>query len=239
MKFLDLTLATPAHNLALDQALLDEAEAYGTTEDVLRVWESDRPVVVVGRSTRVAQEVDLAACRAARIDVLRRVSGGASVVAGPGCLMYAVILSCERRPELRMIDRAHRYVLETVARGLRTLVDDVSIQGISDLTRGTRKFSGNSLRCQRHHILYHGTILYQFPLAWLSRYLNEPPRQPDYRQQRRHEAFVDNFPATRPELTGALRAAWNADQALQAWPTRRVEQLAAERYTQDTWNLRL
>ena len=239
MKFLDLTLATPAHNLALDQALLDEAEAYGTTEDVLRVWESDRPVVVVGRSSRVAQEVDLAACRAARIDVLRRVSGGASVVAGPGCLMYAVILSCERRPELRMIDRAHRYVLETVARGLRTLVDDVSIQGICDLTRGTRKFSGNSLRCQRHHILYHGTILYQFPLAWLSRYLNEPPRQPDYRQQRPHEAFVDNFPATGPELKDALRAAWNADQALPAWPTRRVAQLVAERYTRNAWNLRL
>lgn len=239
MRFLNLTLATPEHNLALDQALLDEAEDDVADEDVLRIWESDRPLIVVGRSSRVAEEVNLPACRKMKIGVLRRVSGGASIMAGPGCLMYAVVLSCRHRPELRMIDRAHQYVLGVVAEGLQTLAHDVSIQGVSDLTRGVHKFSGNSLRCQRHHILYHGTILYRFPLPWLGQYLHTPPRQPDYRQQRAHTEFVQNFPATRAELTDALRTAWCAEQPLAQWPVQRVQQLVAERYSRDSWNLRL
>lgn len=239
MKFLDLTLPTAAQNLALDQALLDEAEQSETSEDVLRIWEADYPMVVVGRSSRVHQEVNASACRRDGVPILRRTSGGASIVAGPGCLMYAVVLSSRRQPELRTIDHAHRFVLERIATALRQLVPDVARLGISDLTRGNRKFSGNSLRCQRHHILYHGTILYEFPIQWLSRYLQTPPRQPDYRRQRGHEQFVDNFPASRTAIIQVLKTAWHADNPLESWPERRVAQLVAERYSQPNWNLRL
>ncbi len=34
------------------------------------------------------------------IPVLRRASGGAAIVIGPGCLMYALVLSYELRPSL-------------------------------------------------------------------------------------------------------------------------------------------
>ena len=68
---LNLTLPTPAENLALDEALLEWAEAENRDWEFLRVWESPRPVVVVGRSTRVDLEVNLEACRAHGIDVKR------------------------------------------------------------------------------------------------------------------------------------------------------------------------
>ncbi len=51
MELLELTLATPEENLALDEALLDEAEAAGRPSEVLRLWESILPAVVVGRSS--------------------------------------------------------------------------------------------------------------------------------------------------------------------------------------------
>ena len=47
-------------------------------------------MVVVGRSSRLDEEVHLDACRAAGVPVLRRPSGGAAIVSGPGCLMYAL-----------------------------------------------------------------------------------------------------------------------------------------------------
>ena len=50
-------------------------------------------MVVIGRSSRTADEVDLEYCRAEGIPVLRRCSGGAAVVVGPGCLMYSVVLA--------------------------------------------------------------------------------------------------------------------------------------------------
>ncbi len=72
---------------------LEDAEHAGQPREILRLWESPQTMVIVGSSTRVADEVNLDACRRMRVPVLRRPSGGAPIVAGPGCLMYAVVLS--------------------------------------------------------------------------------------------------------------------------------------------------
>ena len=57
MWFLDLTLETPAANLALDEALLEEAELGETPCELLRVWEPTSPLVVLGRSSQIQNEV--------------------------------------------------------------------------------------------------------------------------------------------------------------------------------------
>ncbi len=239
MKFLALSLATPAENLALDEALLEQAEAGAGPSELLRLWEPTSPFVVVGRSSRVAVEVDQEACRQAGIPILRRPSGGAAVVTGPGCLMYSVVLAYRSRPALRMLDQAHGFVLSVMRRALSQLASDVCIRGTSDLARGDRKFSGNSLRCQREHLLYHGTILYDFPLELISRCLTAPLRQPEYRRQRAHAAFLENFPATQDRLSHAIRSAWDADEPLDTWPAHKVAQLVADRYALPDWNYRL
>jgi len=100
VKLLDLTLESPAENLALDEALLERAECGTKPLEMLRLWESPQPFVVLGRASRVADEVDQEKCRQLGLPILRRPSGGASVLAGPGCLMYAVILSYQRHPDL-------------------------------------------------------------------------------------------------------------------------------------------
>ncbi len=133
MQRLLLTLDTPAENLALDEALLDEAEDQDVPWECMRLWEAPRPMVVVGRSSRVAREVDQAACAERQVPILRRSSGGAAIVAGPGCLMYAVVLSYDLRPELRDINRAHAYVLGRLADSLRNRGQDVQPAGTSDL----------------------------------------------------------------------------------------------------------
>jgi lipoate---protein ligase len=239
MKLLALSLPTPAENLALDEALLEQAEAGTGPSEVLRLWEASSPVVVVGRSSRVTAEVDQRACAQAGIPILRRCSGGAAVVTGPGCIMYSVVLAYGPRPALRALDRAHCFVLSVMCLALSRLAPDVCIRGTSDLARGDRKFSGNSLRCKREHLLYHGTILYDFPLELISRCLLAPPRQPAYRQQRDHATFVENFPATRDRLSACIRSAWEADELLNTWPAREVSELVADRYGQPEWNLRL
>jgi len=236
MQCLDLTLPTPAENLALDDALLEEAEASGRPRETLRLWEPSGLVVVVGRSSRIDGEVRLEACRRAGIPVLRRSSGGAAVVSGPGCLMYALVLSLQLRPELRAVRIAHRHVLTTLADALRPLVPGVRCRGTSDLAIGDagsapeRKFSGNSLRLKRDHLLYHGTLLYDFPLEWAERLLVMPPRQPDYRRGRPHGSFLGNLPVGAAAIRAALRTAWDAGEPRAGWPRELTARLAAERY---------
>jgi lipoate-protein ligase A len=234
MLCLDHTCQNAAENLALDEALLEQAEAGGPGE-VLRLWESPSPVVIVGRSSRLDEEVHLTSCRRRGIAVLRRASGGAAVVAGPGCLMYAVILSYARHPQLQAIDIAHAFVLQRLVDALLPRLPGIARQGTSDLTLADRKFSGNSMRAKRHHLLYHGTLLYEFPLRLMGECLKQPPRQPDYRQSRAHGDFVANLPLTATELKAALVQAWNADEPLTAWPRQAVQRLATEKYGRDDW----
>jgi lipoate-protein ligase A len=239
MKLLDLTLDSPAENLALDEALLEQAEAGHSDCDVLRLWESPQTAVIIGRSSRIDDEVDLARCEQDQIPVLRRCSGGTSVVIGPGCLMYAVVLSYERNPSLRMVDIAHQYVLGNVNEAVRLRLPSAAHRGTSDLTLGERKFSGNSLRCKRDHLLYHGTLLCDFDLELISRYLKSPPRQPDYREQREHREFVANIGLDRRELRAALADQWQATTALEPWPKSLTAELVEQRYSQAPWHQRL
>ncbi|MHB1034125.1 MAG: lipoate--protein ligase family protein [Pirellulales bacterium] len=236
MQFLNLTLASPEENLALDEALLDEVESAARRHEVLRFWEPAEPLVIVGRSSRLADEVNLPACRAKNIPVLRRASGGAAVVAGPGCLMYAVVLGYELHPELRAIDRAHRFVLGRMAKALAPLVPGVACRGTSDLVVGDRKFSGNSMRSKRENLLYHGTLLYDFPLELLDACLAMPPRQPEYRAGRRHDAFVMNLPVGAAAIRRAVCHAWEAAEEYSDWPRALTDRLVAEKYARDGWN---
>jgi lipoate-protein ligase A len=238
MQLLDLSLSSPAENVALDEALLDEAEQAGSASDVLRLWEPARPMVVVGRSSRVEREVHLDECLRREIPIVRRSSGGAAIVAAPGCLLYAVVLGYEGREELRMIDRAHLYVLDRLAGALGRLLPGVVQAGTSDLAIGDRKFSGNSLRCKRTHFLYHGTLLYGMSLDLVGRCLKAPARQPDYRRGRDHERFVTNLPLQREALCDAVAQALGATEARTTWPTERVARLVQERYGRDDWTRR-
>ena len=114
---------------------------------------------------------------------------------------------------------------------------DASVRraGISDLTidddgNAPRKFSGNSLRLRRRHLLYHGTLLYDFDLPRIARLLQSPLRTPDYRAERSHEAFVTNLGVPRPALISALVKAWGADAPLASWPQARTVELVKTKY---------
>jgi lipoate-protein ligase A len=235
MRWLDVTLATAEENLALDEALLLEAEA-GRGGEVLRLWEWPTSAVVLGSGCKLADDVDDDACRADGVPILRRSSGGGTVLLGQGCLCFSLVLSFTRSPELTDIRPSYRVILVRVAEALG--MPEVEQAGISDLAIAGRKFSGNAQQRKRHHLLHHGTILYAFDLARVGRYLRPPPRQPEYRAGREHEAFIRNLEIARQRLVAGLRQAWDAGEELHECPAAEVQRLVAEKYATEAWSRR-
>jgi lipoate-protein ligase A len=236
MTLLDLTLAAPAENLALDEALLVAAEE-GTGAEVLRLWELPTYAVVVGSGGSAAIDVNLAACAADGVPVLRRASGGGTVLLGPGCLCFSLVLSYDRAPGLNEIPASNRYVLGRVGTALAPVVPAV-VAGTSDLTVGGVKFSGNAQQRKRRFFLHHGTLLCGLDLALVARYLNPPERQPDYRQNRPHAEFVTNLPTAVEVAKAALVAEWRPEGDYAPLPLEKVRELVAEKYARDEWNRR-
>lgn len=235
MKRLDLTLPTPAENLALDEALVETADVAQTHCELLRLWEPRETFVVIGRSSPLETEVNVAWCNEQKIKMFRRASGGASIVTGPGCLMYAVLLDLKKRPHLRMLDQAHAFVMETMASALASLGIETKIEGTCDLTIGGRKVSGNSLRVKRNFLIYHGTMICDFDTATIARCLGTPVRQPDYRDNRSHDQFLASIPATTDQVRRAIAKAWQAEETISEWPEELTQQLAEEKYRSEDW----
>src|SRR4029079_12811276 len=139
---------------------------------------------------------------------------------------------------LKDITRAHAFILNRLATSLGPLLSHtgtITCAGTSDLAlRGQssatipRKFSGNSLRIKRTHLLYHGTLLYAFDLALVEKCLRMPPRQPDYRDARPHSEFLANLPVARQQLIDAVSSAWPIDSEPTVVPMARVERLVAD-----------
>src|SRR3989304_7070561 len=101
MRILDLSLPTPAENWALDEALLEEAEAAAQPLETLRFWEPQQYIVVVGRSSRIETEVHRDVCSELGIPILRRPSGGGAVVTGAGRALSVLGVGCDKHHRLR------------------------------------------------------------------------------------------------------------------------------------------
>lgn len=235
MQLLKLTLPAPAENLAIDEALIESAEQSAEHPEVLRLWEPTQNFVVIGRSSSYSSEVNHDYCAEHNIPVLRRVTGGAAIVTGPGCLMYGVLLDFRRRPELRMLDQAHQFVMNKMAGAVSSLGIEVEINGICDLTIDDRKVSGNSLRCKRNWMLYHGTMICDFDQSLIGKCLDWPRRTPDYRADRSHDDFVGRIPTTTRKLGDAIRRQWGTEEIFQPWPVELTDKLT-EKYLTQNWS---
>ena len=234
----ELTLPTPGENLACDEALLDSAER-GDGRGMLRFWESPSHFVVLGYANKAADEVNLEACRAHGVPVLRRCTGGGTVLQGPGCVSYSLILPIEDAGPLAGITGANRFIMEQHRRALTALLGrPVAVEGHTDLAIDGRKFSGNAQRRKRTHLLFHGSFLLGFDLPLIAAFLLPPPRQPEYRRGRGHLDFLTRLDVAREDLQSALRRAWNAKPAIVEPAKAIIARLVSEKYSRNEWNLR-
>jgi lipoate---protein ligase len=235
MKLLDYTLPTLAENLALDEALLVRAEE-GSGE-VLRFWQQPTYGVVVGSGGSVSIDVNVQACEADGVPVLRRASGGGTVLVGCGCLCFTLVLSYEHVPRLNEIPASNKYILSRVVNALTPVVSSL-VEGTSDLAVDGVKFSGNAQQRKRTHFLHHGTLLCGFDLALVSKYLLAPERQPDYRRSRAHADFIANLPIALEDAKRLLIAEWQPEGDYVPVPIEKMRELIAEKYARDEWNRR-
>lgn len=238
MKYIDSTLPTPPQNLACDEALIDLCED-GYEDEILRFWEPPEHFVVLGYSNKIRSEVNLPSCQSNRVPVLRRCSGGGTVLQGPGCLNYTLVLRIPSSGPLKSITDTNTSIMERHLKALEPVAGaEVKIQGFSDLALGQLKFSGNAQYRRRRFLLFHGTFLLHLDIALIEKLLPLPPRQSPYRRNRSHRDFLTNLNVPSYVIKKALKQSWNATQRLQDLPSERIDELVARRYSREEWNFK-
>lgn len=243
MEWLQLPEVTsPAEWLAWDEALLEASEGVPSDQPIpekLWFWEAKSPFVVLGYGQKVALEVNVTDCEKDSVPILRRCSGGGTVVQGPGCLNYGLILEIPEFGPRSTITGTNAAVMNQQRAAMESLLGQpVVVRGHTDLAilRAGRelKFSGNAQRRKRRALLFHGTILLNFELEWITRWLRAPSWAPEYRAGRAHEDFVTNTRLARSAVETALAQTWGArvgstridPQWIQPWMDRRYSHAA-------------
>ena len=235
MHVLDLTFDEPERNLACDEALLNWCDYQ--QQPVLRLWESSQPFVVMGYANRLPKEVNKKSCEELGIKTLRRCSGGGTVLQGPGCLSFALVLPLVWAAEVQTVSGANQFIMNRHRETLKLMLPgQVTIEGHTDLVWNGKKFSGNSQRRTRSALLFHGTFLLKFDLTLIEKTLQMPLLQPDYRQQRTHTDFITNVPLSPLVLKSALRQAWGVNAKYEESLTREIDLLMGEKYGHSSWH---
>ncbi len=239
MNWLNLTLNSPEANLALDEALLQWHEAVRADSGILRFWESSVPFAVVGYGQAVASEVNQAACQKREVPILRRCTGGGTVVQGPGSLNFTLVLPTASLALANSVTATNRFIMECHRRLFAELLQSpVTIRGHTDLAVQEQKFSGNAQRRRRHSLLFHGTFLLDFDLTALDELLPFPSIAPEYRAGRDHSDFLTNLKLPRETVQQALLKCWDAHKPLETRLEDEVERLVKAKYAQAEWNFR-
>lgn len=176
---------TVAQNLALDETTVRTASETGRHS--LRFWWGGPPAVVVGFSEKIDQAVDAAACRTLGVDVLKRSTGGGSVLQNGGVFNYSLVMPLDRMMDPR---RAFRFGTDLIIAVLKSFGLAGETEGISDVAVGGRKISGNAQAQRRRALIVHGTLLVDFDYDLAEKVLRYPIREPDYRKRRSHREFL-------------------------------------------------
>jgi len=232
----------PARGLAIDEVLLESAQREGP--DTLRFWVNDR-AVVIGRSQAFADEVDLAQAAAARVPVLRRVSGGGAVVHHPGNLNLSISLRDGRG--LGDIAGAFEQLGAAVCASLRELGIPAAVDGNRLLAEG-KKIGGAAQARRGRTLLYHTTLLLSSDTIAMSALLRalQPGYAPSGVASRPYPtASLEDlgFTVGPTEIVarvgtavGRLLGRRSVPGGLSQCEKRRASTLVMEKYGEDRWN---
>jgi lipoate-protein ligase A len=179
------TAPTVAENLAFDEALA--RSAWSTGRHLLRFWWGGSPAAVMGSSERAEQVVDGPACARHGVEVLKRCTGGGTVLQTGGVLNYSLVMPA---PDHLNLKAGFRQGADVVCAILAAFGIAGAPEGTSDVAVGDRKISGNAQARRWKALLVHGTLLVDFDFDLAEKVLRHPLREPEYRHGRSHRDFM-------------------------------------------------
>ena len=155
-RVLDTGVREGRFNIALDQAMI-EARQSGLIPDTLRFIRFP-PTALIGRHQALAQEIDLDYCRARKIGVARRITGGGAIYLDQGQLGWGLVFDRNTLGIASLADVASE-ICEAVAEGLGRLGVGARYRPRNDIEVDGRKISGTGGFFDGDTLIYQGTVL--------------------------------------------------------------------------------
>lgn len=176
-----------SHCSIYDQLCLEEALLRADSGNWCLCNRGSPPAIVLGISGKVELLINLSRLQNHPIPLIRRFSGGGTVVVDPNTLFITFICNHQDLPQVSCYP-------ESILRWTEGLYAPLLPYGLfkrieHDYAIGDRKFGGNAQYLCKDRWLHHSSLLWDFDHQRME-YLQIPSRQPKYRAGRAHTDFI-------------------------------------------------
>ncbi|KAF1002318.1 uncharacterized protein LOC141701733 isoform X1 [Apium graveolens] len=146
------------------------------------------PSIVMGISGKPAELVEINSVLRDKVPVIRRFSGGGTVIVDTGTIFVTFICNKDDVPEVQPYPRP--------IMSWSSLLYSKVFQGVGDFVLrendyvfGNRKFGGNAQSITKNRWIHHTSFLWDYDIKNMA-YLKIPKRAPEYRLARNHLDFI-------------------------------------------------
>jgi len=155
------------------------------------VWQPDNKYIVLGRSNSIETSVNLENAINDKVKILKRHSGGESVILTEKMLVISAKIKDEEiKHPTKYFDLFNSKIIETLQYfGILNLNN----KGISDIAINEKKILGSSIYRRKNIVFYHSVLNVGEDIDLISKYLQHPKKEPDYRKGRSHKEFVTSI----------------------------------------------
>jgi len=170
-RVIDTGIRDGRRQIAFDQAMIDLRKA-GKIPDTVRFLRFP-PTALIGRHQALSREIKIGYCRANRIGVVRRITGGGTIYFDEGQLGWELAFDRATLGIASLADLA-REICEAAAAGLSRLGVNAKYRPRNDIEVDGRKISGTGGFFDENTLFYQGTVLVDMNAADMIAALNVP-----------------------------------------------------------------
>lgn len=160
-------------------------------ENQFLVWIPDQMYIVLGASNNISGAVMEENVMRDHIPVLKRKSGGQTVMLTPRNVVVSAVITGEKTAKPLDVFREFNELIIYVIKQGGAL--GLTTRGISDIAAGDKKILGSSIYRTKDKLLYHAVLNYGESGDTFEKYLKHPVKEPDYRVGRSHTEFVTSL----------------------------------------------
>ncbi|MBA0639389.1 hypothetical protein Goklo_022427 [Gossypium klotzschianum] len=157
------------------------------------------PTIVMGVSGKPAELLEIESVLDDQVPVIRRFTGGGTVIVDHGTVFVTFICNKEAVPNLQPYPRPIMSWSSSLYSKVFQGIGDFHLRE-NDYVFGNHKFGGNAQSITKNRWIHHTSFLWDFNVQNMS-YLKHPKRAPAYRSARSHLDFICRMKDYMPRST--------------------------------------
>ena len=175
----------------ITQYNLPDIELLNRNTNQFLIWIPDKVYIVLGASNHPAQALNMDNVTKDNITVLKRPSGGQTVILTPNNIIIAAVFFDKNTLHPKDV---FQHINNLIIASIEKLgICNLSMMGISDIAISGKKILGSAIYRSKNALLYHAVLNLGEPATTFERYLKHPSKEPDYRKGRSHTDFVTSL----------------------------------------------